>query len=156
MSFELNDMSLQDTCSENPYNKYILSMQDLNSISNNPRTLNSRPLSTGTKPRSQLLVSSESKVVVDTVKVSSLPLQIFWNDQCLLRVIGIFVPRTDAPILAVTHSSSFSISERNMFLATKKKFAIEAAMTSPSILKLFIEIEAPKVDHLVTEFAGDF
>ena len=147
MSFELNNFSVKDTCTPQPFNEYIISMWDHSTITRRRSVGRLKHVATSYDPSAipQLVISFESKPGKEVLMVSALPLQISWNEKCLVKLIGLWIDRSDIiPEKSITSDVvSLSNMDRRMIASIKDKFASEAAVSYEGTLELFVEVEAP-------------
>ncbi len=147
MSFELNNFSVKDTCTPQPFNEYIISMWDHSTIPRRRSVGRLKHVATSYDSNAipQLIISFESKPGKEVLMISALPLQISWNEKCLVKLIGLWIDRSDIiPEKSITADVvSLSNMDRRMIASIKDKFASEAAVSYEGMLELFVEVEAP-------------
>ena len=130
LKFDMNNFSVEDICSTNPYNKDLVCMASVHEIVS-PSKL-PKP---GHYNRSQFELTFDIQPNKSVLTIRALPLLVTWNKSCVQQLLAF--------IIVATADDSYVNSNR-MLRNSMDRFAAEAALPKSDFF-MKIDIDAPKV-----------
>lgn len=162
MAYTLSDLSIEDKCTLNPLSRYIViarkdlgasgSISDLTSLEAaapagalTPSRLRhssskSGQLSNAADRQGAAVVSLEIKEGMSVLHLSSLPLELTWNHDCIQKLLKFFTATDAGP-----DASLGTITPSPLLGTSMNRFAIENALPSAGSFEITIQIHAPKI-----------
>eukprot|EP01038_Epipyxis_sp_PR26KG_P008440 gene8440-11417_t len=129
MRFDLNNWTVEDMCTHRPLNKYLIRLRNEDNL-----LKGSGGLISSNKSHPQCMVIFELKDNKSSLKVSTMPLEVCWNENCIRKLIA---------LLTISSNGQSPVSVSPALIASMNRFAAEVAlpMTATTI---DIEVYAPK------------